>query len=411
MIIITIVSNIYYRCITPIFQKSDYCSMADQIYNLMNLPDTSIPPPPLPPGYKTLLYPAYTDKLSYTQPAAKQMKIISLNRRSGEETMYINGKHHNYRDIRSMNQQLARYCEICSEYKFNRDIQPTPCFHTHNSSKNYRINAPLDVWGNYPCYTCTSTPHSCKIGVRYPVLVTSSILNNWQGMRSTNDYPGDPFHIDYISIPGATIRELHHAFRAEYGNTHRPVDVILCSGLNDVINGSTSDQIMEEIYDFDKTVRSICFGDNSAYWSSFAATTLPFPPQLVSLSDEDRKLQRNCLNTLVDITTRIREMNRSDKHPHIPTYMAPCFHTWGVRIKQHSKLTGPANLMENFVDHRLVSWKGSKPKRMLHLTDALKLKMGRAVVEYFKVIYRMKEDSYRSKNEALTHRSTKCSKM
>ena len=102
---------------------------------------------------------------------------------------------------------------------------------------------------------------------------------------------------------------------------------------------------------------------------------------------------------------------RSDKHPHIPTYMAPCFHTWGVRIKQHSKLTGPANLMENFVDHRLVSWKGSKPKHMLHLTDALKLKMGRAVVEYFKVIYRMKEDSYRSKNEALTHRSTKSSKM
>ncbi|XP_023327150.1 uncharacterized protein LOC111700468 isoform X2 [Eurytemora carolleeae] len=30
-------------------------------------------------------------------------------------------------------------------------------------------------------------------------------------------------------------RDLHHAFRAEYGNTHRPVDVILCSGLNDVI--------------------------------------------------------------------------------------------------------------------------------------------------------------------------------
>ena len=51
----------------------------------LNLPDTRIPPPPLPPGYKTLLYPAYSDKLSSKLPAAKQMKTISLNRRSGEE--------------------------------------------------------------------------------------------------------------------------------------------------------------------------------------------------------------------------------------------------------------------------------------------------------------------------------------
>ena len=74
---------------------------------------------------------------------------------------------------------------------------------------------------------------------------------------------------------------------------------------------------------------------------------------------------------------------------------------------QHSKVIGPANLMENFADHRLVSWKGTKPKQMLHLSDALKLKMGKSIVTYFKVIYRMTEDSFRSKNEALAHSSTK----
>ena len=76
--------------------------------------------------------------------------------------MYINGKHRNYKDIRNMKQQRVRYFEICSEYTSNCDIQPTPCHHTHNSSKNYRINAPLDV--------CASTPHSCKIEVRYLAL-------------------------------------------------------------------------------------------------------------------------------------------------------------------------------------------------------------------------------------------------
>ena len=89
---------------------------------------------------------------------------------------------------------------------------------------------------------------------------------------------------------------------------------------------------MNDIYDFSKTVRSICFSDYSAYWRSFAATTLPFPPQLAALYEEDRKLQHNYLDTLVNIKTRI--------------------------------------------------------------------------VEYFKVIFRMKEDSYRRKNEALAHRST-----
>ena len=58
----------------------------------------------------------------------------------------------------------------------------------------------------------------------------------------------------------------------------------------------------------------------------FAAATLPFPPQLVSLCEEDRKLKHNYWDTLVNITTRIREMNRGDNHPHIPTDMGCSYH-------------------------------------------------------------------------------------
>lgn len=100
-----------------------------------------------------------------------------------------------------------------------------------------------------------------------------------------------------------------------------------------------------------KLTRSICFGDNNAYWSSFSAATLPFPPKRAALCDDDRKLQHDYLDTLVNITTRIREMHRSDNHPTIPTHIVPCFHAWGVRIKQHSQVIGPANLMENLADH------------------------------------------------------------
>ena len=75
----------------PVAEKvSDTTNMQEQEQNQRIhiqgiLPDTSIPPPPLPPAYKTLLYPAYTDKLNSARPAEKQMKSISLNWKSGEE--------------------------------------------------------------------------------------------------------------------------------------------------------------------------------------------------------------------------------------------------------------------------------------------------------------------------------------
>ena len=35
--------------------------------------------------------------------------------------------------------------------------------------------------GNYPCSTCELSPHSCVTGKRYSVLVSSSLMNDWQG--------------------------------------------------------------------------------------------------------------------------------------------------------------------------------------------------------------------------------------
>jgi len=159
------------------------------------LPDTSIPPPPLPPAYKTFLYPAYTDKLSSAYPAEMQMRSISLNWKSGELAMLQSAKRSDHMKIRESNQHINRYCETCSEFTPGGDIKIKPKIYTHlhNSSKNYRIQeVPSDVWGNYPCFTCSHTPHSCKIGIRYPVIV-SSILNGWEGMRSFNSYQGDPY--------------------------------------------------------------------------------------------------------------------------------------------------------------------------------------------------------------------------
>ena len=40
-----------------------------------------------PPAYRSMLYPAYADKLLRNFPAEEQMKDISLSRKSGEHAM------------------------------------------------------------------------------------------------------------------------------------------------------------------------------------------------------------------------------------------------------------------------------------------------------------------------------------
>ena len=64
------------------------------------LTEVSIPPPSLLPAYGTFNYPAYTDYLSPDKSIEPQMKSISINRQSGEKTMFIDAKRSDYKIIR-----------------------------------------------------------------------------------------------------------------------------------------------------------------------------------------------------------------------------------------------------------------------------------------------------------------------
>ena len=60
--------------------------------------------------------------------------------------------------------------------------------------------------------------------------------------------------MDYLTIQGATVRELLHAFKAEYKNVHCPVDMMLVGELNDILRGAIDTEIVQDIWDFNKTV-------------------------------------------------------------------------------------------------------------------------------------------------------------
>ena len=77
--------------------------------------------------------------------------------------------------------------------------------------------------------------------------MTSSLLNNWQGVRSVNKYPGDDIHVDMIGIPGGTVKILHHACMAEFGSSSIQVYVLVVGAVNDVMRGENALKIIRDL--------------------------------------------------------------------------------------------------------------------------------------------------------------------
>ena len=137
---------------------------------------------------------------------------------------------------------------------------------------------------------------------------------------------------------------------------------MLVGGLNDILRGAIDTEIMQDIWDFNETVRNMCFSSSENYWSSFAAATLPFPPRLTVLLKDSRKNIKNRRKTLVNLNSSNPEMNRDKHHPALPTQLALCFHTWGILTRKGKKLVRPWYLLESWLTQRLSEWRKHKHK-------------------------------------------------
>ena len=49
--------------------------------------------------------------------------------------------------------------------------------------------------------------------------------------------PPDDVHIDWLTIPGATIADLEFAWKIDYEKSKRPMRILLCAGINDLLKG------------------------------------------------------------------------------------------------------------------------------------------------------------------------------
>ena len=328
----------------------------------------------------------------------RKHKEDSLNRRYNEGRRIMGNKHQDYRKFRDKNSYIYNYCNICSEMV--SDVRPrlSVVRHRHFSSVVYRTEAPTDINGNYPCFHCKTTPHSCRIGERYPVLLTSSTLHHWQGDRAVNGYEGNPLHMDEISIPGGKIADLRHALLAEFYNTYRPLDILVVCGINNVLNDYSREQIKTEFIKLQETVHSLA---PQGEVNSIGIATMIIPPMIAKLSDKCGGLKANSkLQLMVEVNSDIKELNLSQRQGNYPVRLSPQFHTWGMT---GGKILGdhPRNILEGQEYHRAAQWREETRAKMLHLDDKCRLRMGKACISYYKALYKITPCLAPSKNEGL----------
>jgi hypothetical protein len=311
--------------------------------------------------------------------------------------MIMEVKSENFQSIRDRFKNVASvrpYCSTCSEVQIDDESLRLNQirYHQHISSLQYRVDTPLDDNGQYACSQCEVSPHYAKCGDRYPILVTSSILSQWQGRnwraRAATGYKGDVIHIDQLSLPGGRIRDLQTALRAEYSKSDIPLDVLVAGGINDIINHAGAGEIIKQLTDWKAEVTS---------WnpeSTFSVCTMPYPPSITFLSQDyhlHREAVKNRDKTAVinELNPAIVQLNQQGPQGNI-TARAPRLTTWGLRqslVELNNNNAEVNRSVGRLTAHRSRQWRERQSDRQLHFDDRSRFRLGKATVAYFRRMY------------------------
>jgi hypothetical protein len=209
------------------------------------------------------------------------------------------------------------------------------------------------------------------------ICVSTSQLHEFHQPREPGIVcPPDSSHVDWLTIPGAKIESLLHAWKIDYHRQTRPMRILLVAGLNDLIKGGTFESITQQIKRFKVNV------DHQVHYhpakpNSFAVAPLLPAPKLVWFSDNgptspgyvDRQAEVNQINEW------IKSFNTQNNISQVPR-----FNIWGTRTTK--RMVNGSQV--EFKTHRWNEWRASEDyEDKLHLADKMRIKMGQYVVKYF----------------------------
>ena len=277
-------------------------------------------------------------------------------------------------------------CYICSYSQVYPDPE-VEIFHRHFSSLRLReMTGMEDKTTVYLCPSCMSH-HQPYPESRIKIVVSDSTLHQFfapPGYTDTNQYSGDTMHVDYVTIPGATLDTLTNAFRLDYivKQHTRPLDVVMVGGYNDLVVGHSRDFIVWELQRFANKVLEAGSNLHPDSPNTVAIATLMYPPQLAWFPDNGPYPYSNYVNHREKINFINHQIQKINMHNDVPKY--PGFHTYGVRKSTKVMFDRYGQQYQTMVkSHRWEHWREQDPAYMLHLRNDRRFKMGQAINNYF----------------------------
>ena len=272
-------------------------------------------------------------------------------------------------------------CEICSFSQKAPEVKK-PVFHEHFSSKALRelLDVEFALSGSYFCPSCKRR-HAPYPTERTKIVLSDSTLHNFFAPPSDTRtrYEGDTLHVDYLTIPGAPLETLFHAFKLEFSHHTKPMDLFIVAGYNDLVKNHGRDYIVETFKKFGEYVRSLPNEENTA--NTVTVGTLLYPPQLSWFKDDGPEPQ-HYTNQKDKINWINREIAAINIENGIEHYVG--IHKYGLRVanRKHTDEFGQVKEV-HIKQHRWDHWRERVRSNMLHLSNDRRVVLGKAINEYF----------------------------
>ena len=269
-------------------------------------------------------------------------------------------------------------CMICS-FRQPPGRDKVPIYHRHSSSRQARVLQGAEnstKIRSYLCPTC-QVRHPTTLDYGLDICLSDSTLHDFHHPREHGVVcPPDSSHVDWLSIPGASVEELLFAWQVEYGHEERPMRILLVAGLNNLIKGGDFESLTYAYKRFQvNTNHQNKFHLGSR--NSFAVAPLLPAPKLVWFPDNGQTSPGyvNRWDEFKNINEWIKTFNTRNGIRQVPAF--DHFGTRACRKKVGHQFV-------EFKTHRWNLWRASESKEdKLHLVDKERVRMGQYILKFF----------------------------
>jgi len=211
----------------------------------------------------------------------------------------------------------------------------------------------------YFCQICRSKHHNQnKDGRRLSVVLGSSTLHNlWRVEQYRPNY-----HIDFDTIIGGKIHDVHASFIYQYDKLSNPMDIVLACGVNNIPTDDTAATIIFMFKSFVNTIKEHSKKNQHEKPNRVVISSILYAPKYC---DPGLYQNQNHLQKVRDVNAWIHSFNESETGEQMN------LHKHGVH---GDPALGP-------VVHKYEEWKEPSKFRKLHLTDRVKGKVAADLIQ------------------------------